>query len=65
MPINLVPHLIWGLNGANMAVNLSRGLPCQMPHKQTNLPDIDQNFQRTKLIDLQKMLCNLVLVIFD
>jgi len=62
--IKLVPTSIWGINGDDVAVNLTDGLPCQMPHKQgLNWSILTKKF-KDEIDWFQKILCNIVLVNF-
>jgi len=62
--IKLVPTSIWGVNGDDVAVNLTDELPCQMPHKQgLNWSILTKNF-KDKIDWFQKILCNIASVNF-
>ena len=62
--IKLVPTSIWGVNSDDVAVNLTDGLSCQMPHKQgLNWSILTKNF-KDEINRFQKILCNIVLVNF-
>jgi len=62
--IKLVHTSIWGVNGNDVTVNLSHGLPCQMPHKHgLNWSIVTKKF-KDKIDWFQKILCNIVPVNF-